>query len=95
MSVSPAEDGSAEPDYSGSNTYVRFDVPKLKIKRSWPGIKGKITTSNPSTMIVFFVISSLYVVKLSSPIEHRILHNLCIKYFLFKNRTTNNLQEIV
>lgn len=42
MGVSPADDGStAEPDYSGSSTYVRFDVPKLKIKRSWPGIKGK------------------------------------------------------
>ncbi|KAF4074054.1 hypothetical protein AMELA_G00250190 [Ameiurus melas] len=43
VGVSPADDGStAEPDYSGSSTYVRFDVPKLKIKRSWPGIKDMI-----------------------------------------------------
>lgn len=37
---SPAEDGST--DFAGGNTYVRFDVPKPKIKRSWPGIKGGI-----------------------------------------------------
>ncbi|TRY65817.1 hypothetical protein DNTS_024088 [Danionella cerebrum] len=33
---SPAE------DFSGGNTYVRFDVPIPKIKRSWPGIKEMI-----------------------------------------------------
>ncbi|TSK31302.1 Equilibrative nucleoside transporter 4 [Bagarius yarrelli] len=42
VGVSPAEDGSAEPDYGGNSTYVRFDVPKMKIKKSWPGIKDMI-----------------------------------------------------
>ncbi|KAG1968503.1 equilibrative nucleoside transporter [Pimephales promelas] len=37
---SPAEDGCT--DFAGGNTYIRFDVPKPKIKRSWPGIKGVI-----------------------------------------------------
>uniref|UniRef100_A0A8C2GEJ7 Equilibrative nucleoside transporter 4 n=1 Tax=Cyprinus carpio TaxID=7962 RepID=A0A8C2GEJ7_CYPCA len=37
---SPTEDGST--DFAGGNTYVRFDVPKPKIKQSWPGIKGMI-----------------------------------------------------
>ncbi|XP_077069399.1 equilibrative nucleoside transporter 4 isoform X1 [Siphateles boraxobius] len=37
---SPAEDGCT--DFAGGNTYVRFDVPKPKIKRSWPGIKDMI-----------------------------------------------------
>uniref|UniRef100_A0A8C2GBF2 Equilibrative nucleoside transporter 4 n=1 Tax=Cyprinus carpio TaxID=7962 RepID=A0A8C2GBF2_CYPCA len=37
---SPAE-GSCT-DFAGGNTYVRFDVPKPKIKQSWPGIKDMI-----------------------------------------------------
>lgn len=90
MGVSPAEDSSTEPDYSGSSTYVRFDVPKLKIKKSWPGIKGKIITSDTSTMIVYFflVVYSSYEMdkcrnaplkkhKLSSSVEHDKLHNPC------------------
>ncbi|XP_076865287.1 equilibrative nucleoside transporter 4 isoform X2 [Brachyhypopomus gauderio] len=42
VAASPAEDGATEVVYAGSSTYVRFDVPKLKIKRSWPGIKDMI-----------------------------------------------------
>lgn len=72
MGVSPAEDGSAEPDYSGSNTYVRFDVPKMKIKKSWPGIKGKIITSNSSTIIMFF--STVYMKYIKCTINK---HNKC------------------
>ncbi|XP_051573121.1 equilibrative nucleoside transporter 4-like isoform X2 [Myxocyprinus asiaticus] len=40
VGASPAEDGCTE--FAGGNTYVRFDVPKLKIDRSWPGIKNMI-----------------------------------------------------
>ncbi|XP_051570777.1 equilibrative nucleoside transporter 4 isoform X1 [Myxocyprinus asiaticus] len=40
LGASPAEDGCAE--FACGNTYVRFDVPKPKIKRSWPGIKDMI-----------------------------------------------------
>lgn len=58
MGASPAEDGSTEPNYAGSNTYVRFDVPKLKIKRSWPGIKGEITPT--SKMIYLRMLSYSY-----------------------------------
>lgn len=38
---SPTEDGCT--DFAGGNTYVRFDVPKPKIKQSWPGIRGVIS----------------------------------------------------
>lgn len=41
VGCSPAEDGCA--DFAGGNTYVRFDVPKPKMKRSWPGVKGVIS----------------------------------------------------
>ncbi|XP_052406120.1 equilibrative nucleoside transporter 4-like [Carassius gibelio] len=37
---SPTEDGCT--DFAGGNTYVRFDVPKPKIKQSWPGIRVMI-----------------------------------------------------
>ncbi|KAK1805182.1 hypothetical protein P4O66_019542, partial [Electrophorus voltai] len=40
--ASPAEGGATEAVYAGSSTYVRFDVPKIKIKRSWPGIRDMI-----------------------------------------------------
>ncbi|XP_030645610.1 equilibrative nucleoside transporter 4 [Chanos chanos] len=42
VGVSPAEDGTTEAEYAGSNTYVRFDVPKPKVKRNWPGIRDMI-----------------------------------------------------
>ncbi|XP_051994969.1 equilibrative nucleoside transporter 4 isoform X1 [Xyrauchen texanus] len=40
VGASPAEDGCTE--FAGGNTYVRFDVPKPKTDRSWPGIKNMI-----------------------------------------------------
>ncbi|XP_036409336.1 equilibrative nucleoside transporter 4 [Megalops cyprinoides] len=35
-------DGAMEPEFAGSGTYMRFDVPKPKIKKSWPSIKDMI-----------------------------------------------------
>ncbi|KAL2100742.1 hypothetical protein ACEWY4_002503 [Coilia grayii] len=37
--------GGSPPDsgeYAGGNAYVRFDIPKAKIKRSWPGLRDMI-----------------------------------------------------
>lgn len=31
-----------EGEFAGGNAYVRFDAPKTKIKRSWPGLKDMI-----------------------------------------------------
>nr|XP_015216083.1 PREDICTED: equilibrative nucleoside transporter 4 isoform X1 [Lepisosteus oculatus] len=41
IGVSPTEAGT-EAEFAGSGTYVRFDVPKPKIKRSWPSIRDMI-----------------------------------------------------
>ncbi|XP_063070973.1 equilibrative nucleoside transporter 4 [Engraulis encrasicolus] len=35
---SPPEEG----EYGGGNAYVRFDIPKAKMKRSWPGLRDMI-----------------------------------------------------
>ncbi|XP_028843431.1 equilibrative nucleoside transporter 4 isoform X2 [Denticeps clupeoides] len=37
----PIEDG-AEAEYAGGNTYVRFDIPKVKMQRNWPGKRDMI-----------------------------------------------------
>lgn len=36
----PTEEGVE--DFVGG-TYIRFDAPKAKIRRSWPGVRGKVT----------------------------------------------------
>ncbi|KAG9343020.1 hypothetical protein JZ751_015238 [Albula glossodonta] len=41
MGVAPIE-GGIDPELAASGTYVRFDVPNPKIKRSWPSIKEMI-----------------------------------------------------
>ncbi|XP_041085071.1 equilibrative nucleoside transporter 4 isoform X3 [Polyodon spathula] len=41
VGISPSEVGT-EVDLAGGGSYVRFDVPKLKIKRSWPCFRGVI-----------------------------------------------------
>ncbi|XP_066545872.1 equilibrative nucleoside transporter 4 isoform X1 [Amia ocellicauda] len=41
MSISPTEVGT-EAEFAGGGTYVRFDVPKPKIKRNWPSIRDMI-----------------------------------------------------
>uniref|UniRef100_A0A671RV76 Solute carrier family 29 member 4 n=1 Tax=Sinocyclocheilus anshuiensis TaxID=1608454 RepID=A0A671RV76_9TELE len=48
---SPTEDGCT--DFAGGNTYVRFDVPKPKIKQSWPGIKGVISFTILNNIHIF------------------------------------------
>ncbi|MBN3275296.1 S29A4 protein, partial [Polyodon spathula] len=41
VGISPSEVGT-EVDLAGSGSYVRFDVPKLKIKRSWPCFRDMV-----------------------------------------------------
>ncbi|KAI1896136.1 hypothetical protein AGOR_G00091700 [Albula goreensis] len=41
VGASPSEFGN-DAEFAGSGTYVRFDVPKAKIKKSWPSIRDMI-----------------------------------------------------
>lgn len=38
---SPRGSPGPEAELAGSGTYVRFDVPRPKIKRSWPSFRGE------------------------------------------------------
>lgn len=38
---SPRGSPGPEAELAGSGTYMRFDVPRPKIKRSWPSFRGE------------------------------------------------------